>query len=200
MFKKVLLILCFSFALSSSQISENGVSKLSLMISQKVAVEASKNLTESGHNSHSISLVMKEFIAEAPAIIEEEIYAIKDQIENEGSSISKRSVKDWLGKRKQMRLAKAHAQNVAIKVKSKLQAHLSTENSLSKRNFGAVTLGEIAVGGGYGALTILVSVLVIYLMFFLINLFHQIFWGYGYNGYGGYYGYAPQPYLPYAPY
>jgi hypothetical protein len=191
MFKNVLLILFFSFALSKNQIKDNDFSKLSFMISQKVAVEASKNFTESGHSRQFIAPIMKEFIAEAPAIIEEELYAIKDEIENDESLISKRSVKDWFGKRKQMRLAKVHAQNVAGKVKSKLQAHLANENSLTKRNFGDITLSQMAKGGGYGALMVVVSVLVLYLMFFLLNVFSQIF---------GWISYSPYRYPPFAPY
>jgi hypothetical protein len=206
MINQILLIVFCSFALSKTQTGHEELDKISVMISQKVAIQSSKNLTEMGHTPQYIADLVKKFHVEAPTIIQEELVLIKYEMENEESSISKRSISNWLKQKRILRKAKAHARNAAIKVKNKM---LRDENGLDKRNLASVTVGQLMGGAGYAAVVVIVGVLVVNLVFFFTDfinrLFRNGFWGWGFGdgfGYGYDYGYppGPPPPGPYGPY
>ena len=193
-----LALLALYLSTACSKTSNNAFSDYSLMITQKVASEAVTNLTESGHTPHLVKDTIDVFVQTAPSIIEEELGAIKSELENEHQkSLSKRSQGSKQGA---FRKGASHAKFATNKIRQKMEnSLLNKQNGLSKRYFASmteVTLGTVLKGTVFGSIIILVGILLLNLIFFFSDLCFR-FWRFGLGGpMYGYGGYAGGPYAP----
>lgn len=157
---QILLILFTSFSLSKTHDHE-----LALMITEKVASQAAGNLTEMGHSTHFISEAVKEFKSTAPGIISEELIAMKYELENSNSSISKRKLTDWFKRRAISRIAKRHAHKATSRLSQQLKSSFQDKKSLSKRFF-ETTLTTILTGTAAAGFMIIAAILLFNLIIF----------------------------------